>query len=200
MDAAETLDAVRDASTTELERLGSDKLLVALTGANLTGDAVRAAAATRERGVANVLTGWAEDADGVVGEAFTDAAGAASDRADRIGTDPADADALVAHLETVTSTGGRVGAGLVAVPLVADRFYLQTVSFFVNEADEASADTFRDLRADAGDLDPARDALSALDERGRERARDAAIDAIEAAYDDYATTLEEMGLDPKPIC
>ncbi|GGO00802.1 transcription antitermination protein [Haloarcula pellucida] len=199
MDAAETLDAVREEAGTELDRLGSDKLLIAATGADLTPAAVREAAVTREVGVADGLSGWADDA-GAASEAFATAAGAARDRADRIDADPGDPDALADHLQTVASTDARVGAGLVAVPLIADRFYLQVVNFFVNEADEAGADTFRDLRADASDLDPARDALSTLDDEGRDVARDAAVGAIEAAYADYAETLEGMGLDPKPIC
>ncbi|MBX0322156.1 transcription antitermination protein [Halomicroarcula sp. F13] len=200
MDAAETLDAVREEARTDLERLGSDKLLVAVTGADLTPVAVREAAATREHGVADAMAGWADDADGAVATAFTTAEEGARDCADRIDADPGDPDALATHLQTVGATDARVGAGLVAVPLLADRFYLQVVSFFVNEADEAGADTFRDLRADASDLDVARDALSALDDAGREAARDAAVETIEAAYADYADTLAGMGLDPKPIC
>lgn len=47
-----------------------------------------------------------------------------------------DHDAFSTHLGAVERTAERVGAGLVGAPLVADRFYLQLVSFFVNEADE----------------------------------------------------------------
>ncbi|MBV0924003.1 transcription antitermination protein [Halomicroarcula limicola] len=205
MDAADTLDAVREASASELERLGSDKLLVAVTGADLTSDAVREAAITRERGRASALAAWADESGGATANRFADAASAATERVDRIAGDDATAadaetDALSGHLETVDGTAERVGAGLVAVPLVADRFYLQVVSFFVNEADEESADTFREIRAAAGDLGAARDALAELDDEGRETARDAAIEAIGVAYEEYAETLNGMGLDPRPIC
>ncbi|MBX0295209.1 transcription antitermination protein [Haloarcula nitratireducens] len=205
MDAADTLDAVREASASGLERLGSDKLLVAVTGADLTSDAVREAAVTRERGRASALAAWADESEGAIADAFDAAASAASERADRIPRDDvttadAETDALSAHLETVDGTAEQIGAGLVASPLVADRFYLQVVSFFVNEADEGSADAFREMRTAASDLDPARDALAELDDEGRETARDAAVEAIDVAYEEYAETLTEMGLDPKPTC
>lgn len=205
MDAVDTLDAVREASASELERLGSDKLLVAVTGANLTSDAVREAAIARERGRASALATWADESEGSVGGRFADATSKATERADRIDTvsevgTADEVDALSTHLKTVQGPAARVGAGLVAAPLVADRFYLQVVSFFVNEADENSADTFREIRADASDLDPARDAFAELDDEGCETARDAAIEAIDVAYEEYAETLTEMGLDPKPIC
>jgi hypothetical protein len=83
---------------------------------------------------------------------------------------------------------------------VLDRLYLQVVSFFVNEADERSADVARELRTAASDLDPAREALSALSEDERVRARDAAVDAVGIAYEEYAETLAAMGLDPRPVC
>ena len=74
------------------------------------------------------------------------------------------------------------------------------VSFFVNEADEGNADAVRELRSGASDHGSARDALRALDESGRERARDAAVEAVGVAYEEYATALESMGLNPKPVC
>jgi hypothetical protein len=200
MDAADTIAAVEEETTTERSRLGSDKTLVAATGATLEADAVWRAAATREAGVTEALDGWLTDADGAVAGAFERAAAAASERAGRIDATPGDPDALSVHLGTLGSAAERVGAGLVAAPLVFDRFYLQVVSFFVNEADEGNADVARELRSGASDLGPAREALGALDDSGRERARDAAVDAVGVAYDEYAETLESMGLDPKPIC
>ncbi len=203
MDAADTLDAVREAKRTELDRLGSDKLLVAVTGADMRAETIRSAAAARERGVAGALSAWADEvteSQGPVAAAFERAGAAARDRAGRIDAAPAEPDALSAHLDTVEGTAARVGAGLVAVPLVLDRFYLQAVGFFVNEADEAIAETFRALRSGAADLDPAGEALDALGEDERGAAREAAMDAVDVAYDDYAATLDGMGLDPRPIC
>jgi len=201
MDVDATIDAVREATATERDRLGSDKALLAATNATLETDAVLTAAATRERGVADALDAWADEIDDeAVAAAVSAAAADAADRADRIGTDAGEPDALAEHVATVTGTPARVGAGLLGVPLVADRFYLQVVSFFVNEADEARADVFREIRSEAATLDHARSALGALDDDGRERAREAAVETVDVAYDAYADALEAMGLDPKPIC
>jgi len=202
MDAADTIAAVEEATTTERSRIGSDKALIAATGADLSAEAIWTAAATREAGVADTLESWAGDAAGgdAIVDAFDRAGRAASERAERIDATPEELDGFSSHLDTLDGTAERVGAGLVAVPLVLDRFYLQVVSFFVNEADERNADVVRDLRTDASDLEPARDALSALDESGREQARDAAVEAVGVAYEEYASALEAMGLDPKPVC
>lgn len=206
MDARATIDAVRDATETERDRLGSDKALVAATGASLETDAVLEAAATREAGLASALAQWADEpsdgagADGAVADAIDEAAAAAAERRDRIDADAGEPDALSVHLESVEVTADRVGAGLVAAPLVADRFYLQVVNFFVNEADGGRADLARELRSDASSLDRAETALDALSASERDAAASAAIEAVEVAYDDYAETLDAMGLDPKPIC
>jgi hypothetical protein len=201
MDPADTIETVRQTAATELDRLGSDKLLIAVTGGTLEPDAVRSAAVARERGVAGALERWAADeSDGAVADAFAAAATAAAERADRFEVSAGESDALTVHFDSVDGTAQQVGAGLVATPLVADRFYLQVVNFFVNEPDEASADVFREVRSDASSLDYAREALAALSTEEREQASQAALAAIEAVYDEYATTLESMGLDPRPVC
>ena len=203
MDAADTIAAVEEATTTERSRIGSDKALIAATGANLEAEAVWAAAATREAGIAEALGDWAAEAgdDGdAIADAFDRAATAANERAARTDAAAGEADALSSHLNSLEGTPERVGGGLLAPALVLDRFYLQVVSFFVNEADESSADVARELRSGASDLDPARDALGALDEAGRDRAQAAAIEAVDVAYEEYANALESMGLDPKPVC
>jgi len=198
MDADDIIAAVEDTTTTERSRLGSDKALIAATGATLETDAVWRAVATREAGIASALDAWT--ADGAVADAFEQAGDEATERADRVDATSGEPDALAAHLGTVEGTAARVGAGLVAVALVLDRFYLQVVNFFINEADERSADVARDLRHGASDLDAARTALSALDEQERDVAREAAVEAVGVAYDEYASALESMGLDPKPVC
>ncbi|MFU1780025.1 transcription antitermination protein [Haloarcula japonica] len=200
MDAGATIDAVRDQTETERDRLGSDKVLIAATDATLETGAVLTAAVTRESGLADILDRWAAEADSDVAAQFEAAAEAATERADRIDADAGDSDGFLDNLETVSGTARRVGAGLVAAPLIADRFYLQVVSFFVNEADEQRADTFREIRREASALDDGKTVLEYLSESERETAATAATDAIGAAYDDYAETLGAMGLDPKPIC
>ncbi|KOX93603.1 hypothetical protein [Haloarcula rubripromontorii] len=200
MDAEATIDAVRDQTETERDRLGSDKVLIAATDATLESEAVLTAAATRESGIADIFGRWAAETDSDVATQFEAAAEAAMERANRIDADAGDPDGFIDHQKTVTGTARRVGAGLVAAPLVADRFYLQVVSFFINEADERQADAFREIREEASALDHGVTALEHLSEAERETAAVAATDAIGAAYDDYAETLEAMGLDPKPIC
>ncbi|KAA9399925.1 transcription antitermination protein [Haloarcula sp. CBA1130] len=200
MDAGATIDAVRDQTGTERDRLGSDKVLIAATDATLETKAVLTAAVTRESGLADIFGRWAAETDSDVTMQFEAAAEAAAERSARIDADAGDPDGFLGHLETVSGTAQRVGAGLIAAPLVADRFYLQVVSFFINEADERRADTFREIRQEASALDGGETALEHLSESERETAAAAAAEAIEAAYDDYAETLEAMGLDPKPVC
>lgn len=200
MDAGAAIDAVRDRTETERNRLGSDKALIAATDATLETEAVLTAAATRESGLAAVLNRWAAETDGDVAAQFEATADAAAERVDRIDADVGDCDGFIDYLERVDGTAERVGAGLVAAPLVADRLYLQVISFFVNEADEQRADTFREIRRAASALDDAETALGHLSAAERETAAAAATDAITAAYDEYAAALESMGLDPKPIC
>jgi len=200
MDATDTIAAVEDATATERSRIGSDKALIAHTGATLEADAVWRAVATREAGLADALEGWTDESEDAIAGAIERAAAAAADRLDHIDATPGERDSLSAHLHTVEGRPERVGAGLVAVPLVSGRLYLQVVSFFVNEADERSADVARELRASASDFGPAKDALAALSEAEREQARDAAVEAVGVAYEEYATALESMGLDPKPVC
>ena len=200
MDAGATIDAVRDQTETERDRLGSDKILIAATAATLETEAVLTAAVTRESGLADILDRWAAEADSGVATQFDAAAEAAAERADRLEVAAGDADGFISYLETVDGTARRVGAGLIAAPLVADRFYLQVVSFFINEADEGRADTFREIRQEASALGDSETTLEHLSESERETAAAAATEAIDAAYDDYAETLEAMGLDPKPIC
>jgi hypothetical protein len=106
MDAADTIAAVEEATATERSRLGSDKVLIALTDATLEPDAVWGALSTREAGIADTLGGWNED-DGTIRAAVARAAPAAADRRDRLDATPGEADALSARrgVETVTAVG-----------------------------------------------------------------------------------------------
>ncbi|MFC6975436.1 hypothetical protein ACFQL1_13505 [Halomicroarcula sp. GCM10025709] len=58
MDADGVISTVREEQATELDRLGSEKALIAATGATLEADAVLEAAATREHALAAVLSDW----------------------------------------------------------------------------------------------------------------------------------------------
>ncbi|SDF90993.1 hypothetical protein [Halorientalis regularis] len=207
MDGQQFLDRVRETKRTALERLGSDKALLAATGADLDTDTVLGVLAATELFHADAFRRWSEEADEErVAAAFETAADTAGDHADRL---DADLDAVPDQSGIETGVGGqdgdgeRAAAGLVGASLVLDRILLQAVNFFVNEADERRADLIREVRNAAEDR---RDAgLALLEEicesdEAWERAATAAEAAIAAAYDDYVATLEGMGIDPKPVC
>jgi len=204
------VDAVRGACGTELDRLGSEKALIAATAARLERQQVLGSALAAERRAAETFDAWADDeTDDRAREAFAATADRERDHADRVRAlgeleaSPPDPDALHEHLRGVEGSVERVAAGLVARPLVASRSLLQVVNFFVNEADTAAADTFRSLRSDTDDtVADGAALLEALcaEEADWERALSAAEDAVAVAYREYADTLEGMGVDPKPVC
>ncbi|MFC4449502.1 rubrerythrin family protein [Halorussus aquaticus] len=211
MDAASFPDAIRDAKATELDRLGSQQALVALTDADLDAGTVLRAAARSEYTARETFAEWADTAaDADARETFDALADEEGDHYDRIVAEsdgefaPADADADRMHdyLRSLDATVERA-AGLVGRSLATDRTQLQVVNFFVNEADERRADLFRELRADTQEgVSTGADLLAAHcdGEDDWERARETAEEVVQTAYDVYAETLEGMGLDPKPIC
>lgn len=194
-------ERVRESHATALDRLGSEKSLLALTEARLETEPVLEAAGAALASARATLSDWAADADGQVAAALAAAAERLGDAADRVAesldaTLPGDSPFVSLAADT---DAGRAGAGLVGLGLVLDRVFLQCVSFFVNEADTTRADLFRDLRGVAdGLLETAADLD--LDGEGAEEAAGAAGTVVEAAYDAYVGRLEAMGFDPKPIC
>ncbi|WP_408959479.1 rubrerythrin family protein [Natrinema sp. 74] len=211
MNADDVRPAVEESMATELERLGSSKLLVARTNADLTIDRVLRAAADGERAAADTFEAWADDEDREdARDAFAAFRDQERDHYERVAAllegdyeaDDADGGAMHERLRALETTAERLG-GVVGRSLVGDRTHLQVVNFFVNEGDERRADAFRDLRRETtaqGDQ-----ALAVLedgcdDTEDWERARSAAEAVIGVAYDDYAASLDELGLDPKPIC
>jgi len=212
MDGDTLVETVRDRMATELDRLGSEKALVAATDAQLDRERVLVSALAAERRAAATFDAWATDeADTDAREAFEGVAALEREHADRVAAlldDPnadtaPDPDALHAHLRGLDSTPERVAAGLVGRPLVSDRSLLQVVNFFVNEADEPAADVIRDLRAETTALvDDGATLLDSCcaDDADWERARDAAAETVAVAYEEYAETLQGMGVDPAPVC
>lgn len=194
----ELADAVRAKRATELERLGSDRGLIALTDADLSGEAIRDRFAGVLLAVAGVYNRWADDSDGRFEEAETTTREVAETVAATTAVDPADEHPVIVHLDTLEGNTERVGAGLVAAPMIFDGWALQGVSFFVNEADERNADRFREARSALDDLVAAGE--RALGDEQQEPATVAATDLISVAYDDYVETLDGLGLDPKTVC
>ena len=210
MNGSEVVAAVREDARTELDRLGSEKALVASTTANLERAAVLTAAASAEACARDTFEAWADDeSNDTAREAFEAVAATEANHHDRVVAlldaepDAPDPDALHEHLRGLEETTERVGAGLVGRPLAAERSLLQFVNFFVNEADASAADLFREMRSDSDELvERGAEVLDAVCERdeGYERARTAAVETVEVAYREYAERLEAMGLDPKPVC
>ncbi len=210
MDADDFVNAVESATATELDRLGSSKLLVALTAADLDAETVLRVAATSEHAAHETFRAWANDEpDEAARVAFADVAEREDAHLERVTAElgsfepPDGVDAVHATLRDLDDTVGRVAAGLVGRGLVSSRTHTQLVGFFVNEADRARADLFRDLKADTeASVDRGVDLLAGICENDDDwsRARDAAVTTIETAYAEYADSLDDLGLDPKPIC
>ncbi|WP_440990889.1 rubrerythrin family protein [Haloarchaeobius baliensis] len=210
MDATAFRESVETAKATELDRLGSSKLLVALTDADLSEDAVLRAAAFSEYLARETFESWAADEpDDAASEVFADVAAQEAAHYERVvdalgePVEPAGVGPMHAYLRDRDDTVERAAAGLVGRGLVSLRTHLQIVSFFVNEADDRSADLFRDLRSETEDsLSAGLDVLDAVckDDDDWERAQAVAEYVVQLAYDDYADSLTEMGVDPKPIC
>ncbi|WP_254763110.1 rubrerythrin family protein [Natrinema marinum] len=212
MDADDFRPTIEESMATELERLGSSKLLVALTDADLTVERVLRTAADSERAAAETFETWADDEDHAdARDAFAAFRDEEGDHYERVAAlledsdeddDGADGGPMHDRLRSFETTAQRLG-GVVGRSLVGDRTHLQIVNFFVNEGDERRADAFRELRRETaaqGDR-----ALAVLEDGCDEsekwdRARRAAEDVIDDAYEAYAGSLDELGLDPKPIC
>lgn len=202
-------DAVEAAARTQLDRIGSSKLLVALTSADLSEDAVLRVAADSEAAAASVFESWAEDADTTdIADAYRGVAAAERDHLDRVlaeldDYEPGGRGAIHDHLLELEDPIERVAAGFVGRGLVAMRTHTQVISFFVNEQDRHRADLFRDLKSDTDDQIEDGVALLAdlcRDENDRDRALDAAVAVIQTAYDEYAAALQGMGINPKSVC
>ncbi|MFB9824008.1 rubrerythrin family protein [Halobaculum roseum] len=220
MDGDRFRETVESAKSTELERLGSNKHLIALTDATLEPEAVLRAAADSEHAAHTTFAGWAADAadddadadDEAAAELFAWLAERERDHRERVldslsamgvEHDPVDGGTMHKYLRAREDPIERVAAGTVGRGLVSDRSHLQIVSFFVNEGDEGRADLFRDLRAETEEelergLTLLADACGTDDDW--ERARMVAEYVVQIAYDDYADALTGMGIDVKPVC
>lgn len=202
----DVIDAVRDDNATALSRLGSSRSLYADTGGEMERDVILAAAADAEAAAAETFAAWADDeSDPDVATAF--AATADEERnhyetvlAELDDHDPDYVPAIQEYLRTLEATPERVGA-LVGRTLAAEKSKEQLIGFFVGQADTDAADLFRSMGDDLdAQLSRAAELLEAFDDDERQRAKAAADEAIQTAYDEYASRLEELGVNPKPIC
>jgi len=206
MNGQTLVERVREEKRTELERLKSDKALIAATEAALEPSTVLAVVVETERTLEQVYEEWAERAaTDEAADAFADAAASAGENADRLAAeldDLPEARDLTAPLD-VDVTLEAVAGSLVGQSLVLDGTLLQTINYFVNEADERRADLLRDVRTSVNArLNDGAIALNGLCENDAEwtQAETTVRNVVDAAYADYAETLGAMGIDPKPVC
>ena len=213
MDGETFREELAAAKSTELDRLGSNKLLIALTDATLEPAAALRAAADSEHAAHTTFAAWADDeTDADARELFAWLAGRERDHRERVldslaamdvEHDPVDGGTMHEYLRAREDAVERVAAGTVGRCLVSDRTHLQLVSLFVNEGDERRAELFRELRTETEEeLERGLALLEGLcgGDEDWERARMVAEYVIRIAYDDYADALTGLGVDVKPVC
>ncbi len=209
MDEQTFTDDIRGGKRTELDRLRSDKALLAVTGADLSAGTVLETVALSLDGLQATLAEWAEETTAdPARDAFADAAASLRADCERVGAEldgePAgDPPEPIPTVRTFEGPVERVAAAFVGHGLVFDGILLQAVSFFVNEAERGRADLVRELRSTTDDrVDDGAATLGTLcaGEEDWDDARTAASAVIDAAYDEYVETLSGMGIDPKPVC
>ena len=207
MNAADFLDGVRQEQQTELSRLGSSKSLYADTEGEMEEDAVLAAVADVFYHADATFEDWAADADGAAADLLADAADLAGEQYGTVAGElddhePDDPSPLAEYLQGLDTAPERV-AGVLGWALVVENKIGQAVGFFVGQASPGTASTFRDVRGAVESLvDDAPDILVDVCDSpdDEDLAHDAAAGTVQAAYDDYFDTLEDLGVNPKPVC
>ena len=210
MTADDFVERVREDNRTALSRLGSSKALYADTGGEMDEETVLRAAAVAERAAGETFAAWADsEPDEEAAAAFRETADEERDHYERVlGTldaeqvEVAEVPAIQAYLRDLDDTVERAG-GLLGRTLAAEKSKDQLVGFFVGQADPQTSQLFRELGSELDDqLDRAESLLDAVCEgnEDRERALEAASGAVQTAYEEYTERLEEMGVNPKPVC
>jgi rubrerythrin len=209
MTPEEFAETVRTENETALSRLGSSKALYADTGGAMERSEVLRAAATAEFHARETFERWAEDEvhEGAR-EVFETTA---AEEGEHYGLvtgeldgehEPGETPAIQESLRAQTDTIGRAGA-FFGRTMATDESKSQLTGFFVGEADTGGADLFREVGDDVDEqLERGGDLLNGVCEEPAdwERAREAAGNAIQAAYEEYTEALEEMSVNPKPVC
>jgi len=105
-------------------------------------------------------------------------------------------------LDDLVGTPERLG-GLLGWTFVDKKVKDQCTGFFTGQADPQTASTFRSAGGDVEDLrDEVADLLEAVCESDDDwqDAESTANDVIATAYDEYFEILEDLGVNPKPVC
>ncbi|MFC7203619.1 rubrerythrin family protein [Haloferax namakaokahaiae] len=211
MDAESLRESIEQSKHTQLDRLGSSKLLIALTDADLSEPAILRAAAYSEHAARETFEQWAEtESVASARDAFESTADQEArhlqqvlDVLDEDIDLPSEPGVMHGYLHGREDAIERVAAGMVGRGLVSIRAHIQVISFFINEADEPKADLFRTLKTETDQtLQTGLDLLDELctDDEDWERAQMVAEYVVQLAYDDYADGLAALGVGPKPLC
>jgi len=204
MDGPAFVERIESDQQTELSRLGSSKSLYADTVGEMEPEAVLTAAADAAAHAQETFDQWAEESDL---ELFADASSRVADQYDAILSELGDREqgeppAVTEQLRAAEGTPERLGS-TVGWSLVTERKSTQSSGFFTGQAKPQTASTFRGF---GDDYDAIRaDALDALEavcdsDEAWERATTAGTAVVQASYDEYFETLEELGMNPKPVC
>lgn len=205
MDGQAFREALEEAKATELASLESESFLIALGGDEPQRAPLLRAAADSEHAAHETFRRWADDeSDARARGAFADVAAQEDEHRRRVldalggAHDPNDGGPLHTYLRGRESTVERIAAGMVARPLVSLQTHGRLIDFFADEADEARAALFRDLRAEtAAVIDRGLSMLEdRCDDEDWEVARMVAAYTIQVAHDDYEDALVGSGADP----
>lgn len=204
MDGTAFLEEIETKLRTELSRIGSSKSLYADTVGEMEPDAVLAAGADNAGHAAETVESWATDSQQDV---FDDAGDRIRNQSEELtaeldGYEQGEPPAAVVALREAADDPARLGA-LVGWSLVTERKSTQSSGFFTGQADPGTASTFRSFGDDYEEIrEQALDALDTvcLSDEQWVRALSAGSAVVEAAYDEYFETLEDLGMNPKPVC
>ncbi len=204
MNGAEFLTQVETELQTELSRIGSSKSLYADTVGEMEPEAVLAAAADSADHAGGTFESWTAESDLSV---FSEAESRIRDHHEEILSEldeheQGESPAAVTAAREADDDPERLGA-LVGWSLVTERKSTQSSGFFTGQADPQTASIFRSFGDDYETLrEQALNSLETVCEGDEEweQALSAATAVIEAAYDEYFETLEELGMNPKPVC
>jgi rubrerythrin len=211
LDPDEFVETTQEENRTALSRLGSSKALYADTQGEMETDEVLRSGATAEYAAKETFEVWAESAENEdSADAYRESAAEEQDHYEAVvgaldgsaDPDSAELPAIQAYLRDLDTTIERAG-GFVGRTLAAEKSKEQMTAFFVGEADPQTAQLFREM---GDDLDAQLErGLTLLEthcesDDDRELALESASGAIQTAYEEYTEQLEDMGVNPKPVC
>lgn len=203
MDATAFRESVAEATASELDGLGSDRLVAVLTAdADDDARAVLRATADSEGNALGTFSTWAADAaDAEAAAVFEAVADQEADHRDRVLAamdrpyDPEPGGATHAFLRGLDGTVERVGAGMVGRSLVSLRSHERLRRFFADRGADERARLYEALGEEtAGTLDRGLAVLDARcdDDEAWRRARLPAEYVVRVAADEHEAALARL--------